>query len=323
MTRQATDLSRRRLLQAAPLALLAGCNRSTRMQIGVVPKGTSSIFWQSVRAGVDAAATKLDVDALWNGPPQETEFARQIQIVESMINRRVDGIVLSPTESTSLVGVVEQAMSQDIPVVIFDSAIATDNYVSFIATNNEEAGALAADTLSELIGGEGPIAVVKHVPGSASTTDRERGFENALATKHKGIEIAASDFCMSDRAKALQISEDMITGNPGLKAIFATSEAAAVGAARAVEGRDMKGKLRLVGFDASPSLQQDLRDGIIDALVVQDPYQIGYLGVEVIVRKLRGEEVEHTIYSPARVVTAAELDSPEVQKLLNPLDPAA
>ena len=294
------------------------CNRSDRTVIGVAPKGTSSIFWQAVHAGVIAAGEEYDVDILWNGPPQETEYARQIQIVESMINRRVDGIVLSPSESTALVGVVERAGELGIPVTVFDSGIDTDNYVCFVATDNVGAGRLAAETLNDMLGGKGKIAMVKHVPGSASTGNREIGFHAALEEEYTGLEIVNEQYCMSDRTRALSITEDMLTAHPELDALFCSSEAATVGASQAVRAREMAGKVKIMGFDASPTLQKNLREGIIDALIVQDPYNMGYRGVETVVQKLRGETPPKKIDSSARVVRAADIDTPEVQRLLNP-----
>jgi len=309
---------RQALIALGGLGQFAACNRSDRTIIGVAPKGTSSIFWQSVHAGALAAGEQYDVDILWNGPPREIEYARQIQIVESMINRQVDGIVISPSESTALVGVVERAYALGIPVTVFDSGIDTENYVCFVATDNVGAGHLAAKTLSEMIGGVGKIAMLKHVPGSASTGNREVGFHAALDETYTGLEIVNEQYCMSDRTKALAIAEDMLTAHPELDAIFCSSEAATVGASQAVKAREMAGKIKLLGFDASPTLQQNLRDGIIDALIVQDPYNMGFKGVETVVQKLRGESPPKKIDSPTRVITAADLDSPEVQRLLNP-----
>jgi len=300
-------------------AAQAGCRRSTRRVIGVAPKGTSSIFWQSVQAGVNAAGTEFDVEILWNGPPNETEYARQIQIVEAMINRGVDGIVLSPTQSTALVAVVERAAGLGIPVTIFDSGIGTDRYVSYVATNNHAAGALGADTVAELLGAKGQVAMVRHAPGSDSTDSREQGFQERLTQQYPDLAIVAEQYCMSDRARALAVSENMLNANPGLQAFFCSSEAATIGAAQVVRARNLLGKLRLVGFDASSTLQQDLKEGVIDALVVQDPFQIGYMGVKTVVQQLNGETPPKQIEMPARVVRAADLADPDVQKLLNPV----
>ena len=213
---------------------------------------------------------------------------------------------------------VERAGELGIPVTVFDSGIDTDNYVCFVATDNVGAGRLAAETLNDMLGGKGKIAMVKHVPGSASTGNREIGFHAALEEEYTGLEIVNEQYCMSDRTRALSITEDMLTAHPELDALFCSSEAATVGASQAVRAREMAGKVKIMGFDASPTLQKNLREGIIDALIVQDPYNMGYRGVETVVQKLRGETPPKKIDSPARVVRAADIDTPEVQRLLNP-----
>ena len=248
-----------------------------------------------------AAGRDFDVEILWNGPARDTDFARQIQIVDAMINRRVDAIVLGPTEKTALVRVVERAMADGIPVTIIDSGIETDNYVSYIATDNTAAGHMAADTL-----------------GSASTDEREDAFKESVAQKYQRIEIVAEQYCMSDRSRALAVAEDILTAHPDLDGMFASGEAAAIGAARAIRTRGLAGRVKMVGFDASPTLQDELKNGVIDALVVQDPFRIGYLGVETTMQKLSGETPAKIIHSPARGITAGDLADPEVQKLLNP-----
>ena len=311
-------MDRRNFLIGLVTALSTSCNRSTKIIIGVSPKGVNSIFWQSVHAGVMAAGRKYDVEILWNGPPRETEYARQIQIVESMINQRVSGIAISPSDQTALVGVVERASAAGIPVTVFDSGIDTDNYVSFVATDNYTAGKTAAEILSDLLSGKGNIAVVKHIPGSDSTMKRERGFEDALKDKFTGVKIVNQQFCMTDRARAMAVTEDMMTAHPELDGIFCSSEAASVGAARAVRTRNMVGKIKLVGFDSGPTLEKNLRDGVIDALIVQDPFNMGFLGVETIIQKLAGKVPPKHIDSPTHVIRAKDLNDPEVRRLLNP-----
>lgn len=299
-------------------ALLGGCSRKGKLVIGVVPKGQAHIFWQTVHAGAVAAGREAGAEIRWNGPSVETEFSRQVQIVESMINGRVDGIVLAPTDKVALVSVVERAVREKIPVTIFDSAIDTESYVSFVATNNYAAGQMAAHRVGAVLSGKGAVAMLMNMPGSASTLEREKGFEDALAKDFPGIRIVARQFGMSDRAKSLGVAEDLLTAHSDLNAIFASNEPGSVGAAQALKSRQLAGKVKLVGFDSSPTLVDDLKAGVIDSLVVQDPFNIGYTAVKTIVAKLRGETPAHKIDSPARVLAAADLDQPEVKQLLHP-----
>ena len=311
-------MKRAGLLALLLAVLLTGCARQGKLVIGVIPKGQAHIFWQTVHAGAAAAAQELGVEIRWNGPAMENEFARQVQIVESMINGRVSGIVLAPTDQTALVSVVERAAREKIPVSIFDSAISTDNYVSFVATNNYGGGEMGARRVGALLGGKGTVAMLMNMPGSASTLEREKGFEEILAKEFPDIKIAARQFGMSDRAKSLAVAEDFLTAHSGLNAIFASNEPGSVGASQALKSRQLSGKIKLVGFDSSPTLIDDLKAGVIDALIVQDPFTIGHEAVKTVVQKLRGETPPKKIDLPARLVTAADLEKPEIQQLLHP-----
>ena len=313
----------RRLLLGLCIALLApawvACrDANAKRRIGVVPKAVAHVFWQTVHAGAVAAGREADIEIEWIGPPQETDFSRQIEIVDSMINSRMDGIVLAPTEATALVRSVERAAEQGIPLTIFDSGVNTENYVSYVSTNNYQAGVLGARKLAELIGNEGKIVMVKMVPGSSSTMEREKGFEDTLAREFPEIEIADARYCMSDRAKALEVSENMLTAHTDLDAIFASAEPATVGAAKAVRSRQLADQVLLVGFDFSDTIEQDLTDGVTDAVVVQDPFQIGYTAVQTIVKALNGETPEKRIETPIHVLTADDLARPEIDELLHP-----
>ena len=174
-------LARRSLLLATVFGSLiaaASCQRqSTKKVVGVVPKGTNHIFWQTVHAGALAAADEFDLEIIWNAPQLEVDTSRQISIVENLIARRVDGIVLAPVEEDALVGVVERAVSEGIPVSIFDSGIKTDKIISYVATNNYDAGVMAARRMGKILGGKGKVGVIGFMPGSASTMDREGRFQ--------------------------------------------------------------------------------------------------------------------------------------------------
>jgi ribose transport system substrate-binding protein len=304
---------------AAAAALPTGCNKGPkRRQIAVIPKGTSHVFWISVQSGALAAGREFDVDILWNGPAAETEFSRQVQILDSMIARRVDGIAIAAGERKALVPGVDRAVAAGIPVVVFDSGLESDTYMTFLATNNNEGGALAARELARRINNAGPVALLMHTPGSQSTMDREQGFEETIQKEFPNIKIAARQYGQSDRAKARAVAENFLAGNPNLKGIFASSEPSAVGAALAIKARGLEDKVVLIGFDASETQIEDLRNGAIDALVVQDPVKMGHDAVQLIVDKLNGKTPPKRIDLSARVVRKEDLDSPEIRKLLAP-----
>jgi ribose transport system substrate-binding protein len=304
-------------LFAAALTTVA-CNRQQQTRIAVIPKGTAHVFWQSVHAGAVAAGREFKAEILWDGPPNETDYSRQLEILDSMLNRHVNGVVVAAADRTILNGSLDRAEREKIPVVVFDSGVDSTNYVSFVATNNFEAGKLGARKLAELLQGKGTVAMIQNAPGSASTMDRERGFKEALTKEFPGIHLVAEQYSMSNRAKAMSAAENILTSHPDLNGIFASSEPSSVGTSQAVKSRSLQGKLKFVGFDSSDGLIEDLNAGVIDALVVQDPFKMGFEAVRAVTRKLAGKTPEKRIDLSAVVITKADLDKPEIKILLHP-----
>lgn len=308
------------LLLCGLLALTA-CQRDRKKEIAVIPKSTSSLFYLPVHAGANAAGKEYNLDILWSGPPVETDYSRQIAIVDSMIARHVDGLAIAASERNALNQSLERAAAEDIPVTIFDSGVDSQKYMTFIATDNVEAGRMAGRKMGELLGGKGTVALILHAPGSYSTMDRENGFKEVIAKNFPGIKIVAEQFSGGDRAKAMQVTEDILTAHGDLNGMFASSEPCAVGAAQALKARGLAGKVKVVGFDVSEGLIQDLKAGVFSALVVQDPYKMGYEAVRTLADKLGGKTSPKQIDLSATVVTAADLGKPDIHKLLYPPQP--
>jgi ribose transport system substrate-binding protein len=310
-------MRRRDFAVMAGASLLGACTSKGKRLIGVVPKGSAHIFWQSVHAGsVKAARETQDVEIVWNGPPQETDFNQQIQIVDSMINRGVSAIVLAPIDKKSMVGVVERAVAAKIPVVIFDSGIDTDKFVSQVATDNYHAGEIGADRVAKLLDGQGNIAMVMVQPGAASTMAREQGFKDRIAKVHLGIRIVDERYGWADFSKSLAVSENILTAHPEVQALFASNESSTVGAAQALKAR--KSKVKLVGFDSSPQLIEDMKAGVIDSLVIQNPFKMGYEATLAAINHMDGKPVTRINNLAPKLIELANLNTPEVQEQLNP-----
>ena len=293
-----------------------GGSGGSKRVIAVIPKGVAHFFWQSVHAGAEAAAKESNVEVVWKGPAQETDYSGQINIVEDAINRRVDGIVLAPTHRDSLVPVVERAQRDGIPVAIFDSGIGTDKYVSYVATDNRQGGAQAAERLASKLGGKGRVAILGVKAGSVSTDEREQGFQETIKQKYPGIEIVAFQYGESDRARSLDRAADILTAHPDLDGFFASNESSTVGAVQAIKQKGLAGKVVLVGFDSSPNLVEDLKAGAIDSLVLQNPYKMGYEAVRAMVAKLDGQTPPRVVDTGVKLLTKENLDTPEMQQLL-------
>ena len=294
------------------------CQQRTKKLIAVVPKATSHLFFVSVHAGVVAAERDFGVEVLWNGPNDETDYSRQIQIVDSMVARHVDALALSATERTALVAPVKRAMDAGIPVSIFDSGLDVKGYVTFVATDNYGAGQTAARKLAELVHNKGKVAMLMQKPGGISTGDRERGFDDVMAKEFPAIRIVARQYGMADPAKSRNAAEDILTAHPDLDGVFASAEANSIGAVQAIRARSLSGKIKLITFDSSDIHIAAIKDGTIDVMLVQDPYRIGYEAVRSLVMKLNGQTPTQQMDLPAHLIRKQDLDQPEVQALLFP-----
>jgi ribose transport system substrate-binding protein len=314
----------------AGLILSTGCNKksdentassgatSTNAQynIAVIPKGTTHIYWQSVKAGADAAAKEFNCNIFWNGPERETDRERQIQIVEDFIVQKVDGVVLAPLDKDALVPSVDKLAGLKIPCAIIDSGIGTSNYVTFAATDNYQGGVLAARRMGEILGGKGNLLVLKYVPGSASTTDRENGFIDTIGKEFPNMKIVDSKYGQDTVETALQAAEDMLTRNKDVQGFYACNAPTAVGALQALQSQN-RPEIKMVGFDAEKALIDGLKAGQIDALIVQNPFKMGYEGVKAVVMAIQGKPVEKKIDTGVAVVTKDSLDKPDIKALLN------
>ena len=288
----------RYLILVGMMLFLAGCRASEKKVVGVVPKGANHIFWQTVHAGAIKAAKEENLQVEWNAPTLEIDSSRQIAIVESMVNRRLAGIALAPVDRKALVGVVERAASAGIPIAIFDSDIDTDKRITYIATDNREGGRKAARLLAELLLGEGEVAVISFMPGSAATMEREEGFREELAKHFPKVKVVQTAYGMADRAKARAATENIMAAHPNLRGLFADNESSSAGAVLALKSRG-NAQVRMVAFDSNDELVSDVQDRYIDGLVIQKPFQMGYESVKAIARKLGGQPVVSRIDLPA------------------------
>src|SRR5215467_7903876 len=310
--------------------IISACSRGAtnsqpgRMTIAVIPKGTSHVFWQSVHAGAQKAATELGIDVVWRGPLREDDRDSQVSEVEGFVSRGISGIVLAPLDETALVTPVSNATRNKIPVVIFDSGLKGDDYVSFVATDNLKGGRLAGEHIAKVLNGKGKVAMLRYAEGSNSTSLREQGFLDTMK-ENPGIEVVSSNqYAGTDVEGAYKKSEGLLSrfkssdGSQGIDGVFCPNESTTVGMLRALEDNGRAGKVRFVGFDSSGILVKGLREGHIDGLVLQDPVNMGYLGVKTIAAHIRGEQVDKRIDTGVTFVTRENLDEPAVKDLVQP-----
>jgi ribose transport system substrate-binding protein len=297
----------------------SGPGASERLTIAVIPKGTTHEFWKSIHAGAARAARELGVEIIWKGPQKEDDRAQQITVVEDFVTRGVDGIVLAPLDDRALMRPVRDAVRGGIPVVIIDSALQGEDHASYVATDNYQGGVLAARRLGTLLGGQGRIFLIRYQEGSASTVQREAGFYDTVTREFPGLVLLVQDqYAGATTETAYQLAENLISRFPDVDGVFTPNESSTFGTLRALQESRLAGKVVFVGFDSSPKLVQGLRDGHLHGLVLQNPVQMGYLGVRTIVAHIRGQAVEKVIDTGVTLATLENMDRPEIQALLAP-----
>ena len=239
--------------------------------------------------------------------------------METFLAQGVDGIVLAPLDDRALAPVVRDARARKIPVTIIDSALDSQDYVSFIATDNERAGALAAERLGTLLGGAGDVLVLRYAEGSASTVAREAGFLKTLVEKYPELRIVSSNrYGGATTESAYAASENLLSTYASVQGIFCPNESTTFGMLRALDAAGRSSRIRFVGFDASQKLVEALGQGKIDGLVVQNPFRMGELGVHAIIDAIAGRSVEPRVDTGATMVTRDNMSEPPIKILLAP-----
>ncbi|MCT8516770.1 ABC transporter substrate-binding protein [Glaesserella parasuis] len=298
--------------------LFAGSAWAKSDEIAVIVKSANSTFWQNVRKGAETAGADLGgkYKVTFQGPESETAIDAQVNMVDNAVNRGVAGIVLAASDPVALVPAVRKAYESGIPVVLIDSGLNSDGkyYQSFLATDNRAAGKLAAEKLLAKVKG-GKVAVMSFTQGAASAIERTGGFIDEVKSK-ADYKIVGTYYSNSEMVTALNQTEDVLGSNPDIAAIFGANEPTAVGMARAVKQKGFAGKIVAVGFDGNSDLQNFVRDGTLDGIVVQSSYQMGYKGVDTIGKLIKGEKVEKVIDTGVVYVTKENIDSEEAKAVL-------
>jgi ribose transport system substrate-binding protein len=304
-----------------------GGNRSASpgtLTIAVIPKGTSHIFWQSIHAGANQAAKEAGAEIIWRGPLREDDRDSQVSEVEGFVTRGVSGIVLAPLDEAALAGPVADAKARNIPVVIFDSGLKGEDYVSFVATDNVKGGVLGGERLAEAMKGAGKVILLRYAEGHDSTAKREEGFLNAMKA-HPKIEVVSSNqYVGADVEGAYKRAESILStykkpdGSLGVDGIFTPNESSTFATLRVLQDNGWAGKVHFVGFDSSENMVKALHDRTLDGLVVQDPVKMGYLAVKTMVAHIKGQQVERRIDTGVHVATPDNMDQPDMKALLHP-----
>ncbi len=294
-----------------------------KIRLAVIPKGTTHVFWKSVHAGAEKAAKELgNVTIIWKGPLLEDDRDGQISVVEDFIVKQVEGIILAPLDSQALIDPVLHAVEENIPVVVFDSALGDEKpLVSYVATDNRHGGQIAAQAIAKAMGGKGNVILLRYNPGSESTEQREEGFLETIKNEFPDIKVISSDQYAGTTpeeslAKATEVLDkyrDKVNG------IFAVCEPNANGTLAALRELDLAGKVKFIAFDPSEALIDGLKKNHVQGIVLQDPVTMGYEAVKAMVAHLKGEPVEKRLKTGEYVATPENMDEEKIHELLHPI----
>ncbi|MFL5990724.1 MAG: ABC transporter substrate-binding protein [Rubrobacteraceae bacterium] len=329
------------LLAASLAVLLAACGAQVResgggggsqgggggkganapVRLAVVPKAIGFDFWEQVRLGAECAAKKASgqVDVQWDGVTSETDVSGQVNLLQNFITQGVDGLVYAATDAKVLSKVTQSAKQQGITVVNIDSGTEPQPPdVPVFATDNVVAAEQVPDLIADELGKEGgEVAFIPFQQGTLTNEQREEGFKKGLK-QHPELKLVAEQSSQSNQNVALQVTEDILTAHPNLDAIFAANEPGVLGAAEAVRQDGKAGDIVIIGWDASSEEVQGVDDGVISALVVQNPFKMGYDGTNAAVKIIREGAKVQSEDTGSTIVTKDNLNVPKVQSLLNP-----
>lgn len=294
------------------------------IHLAFIPKGMENTYWKSVKKGIDAAQKEAQADGInltvdWQGPPNESDRASQIQLVETYVAQKLDGIILCPMDDKALVAPSDKARHAGIPLVIVDSPLDYNDIVAFVGTDNRSAGVLAATELAQELDDKGNVILMRFLAGSASTTGREEGFLDEMKKNHPGIKILSSDnYAGDDAAKALAKGADLLNTYKGqVDGVFTPNEPSTNGMLKALENAGLAGKVKFVGFNGDKTNMDGMNNGEIGAIVLQYPYQMGYLGVKAMLAHLAGQNVPANVDTGTVVLRKDNQTDPAVKALLD------
>lgn len=284
--------------------------------IPVISKGFQHQFWQAVKSGAEKAATDLNVDITFEGPESETMVDKQIEMLQTALDKKPAAICLAALDSKAVIPLLEKAKAAGIPVVGFDSGVDSDIPVTTAATDNIAAAGLAADKMAELIGGEGEVAVIVHDQTSRTGIDRRDGFVNRIAEKYPNIKVVDIQYGGGDHLKSTDLAKTIIQANPNLKGFFGANEGSIIGVLNAVKELGKENQLVVIGYDAGKQQMDAVRSGVEAGAITQNPVGIGYKCVESAVKAIKGETLDKVTDTGFFWYDKTNIDAEEIKPLL-------
>jgi ribose transport system substrate-binding protein len=287
------------------------------MQIALVSKGFQHQFWQAVNQGAEEQAEELGVSITFDGPAAETEVETQLQMLQAAIDRQPDAIGYAALDPEACVQLLDAADQAGIPVVEFDAACNSDVPLTICKTDSLGAGALAAEHMAELIGGQGKVAIVAHSQINQTGVERRDGFVQKIEQDFPNIDIVDIQYGDGDHLKSADIAKAQLAANPDLAGLYGTNEGSAIGVVNAINELGLQpGELTVVGFDSGQAQIEAIKNGLMAGAITQDPIGIGRCTVDSAVKAVNGEELPEAIDTGSFWYDQTNIDSEEIQPKL-------
>ena len=293
-------------------------HKEKKYHVIFIPKiiDVKSDFWILLTEGVELAAAENNIAVTIVGPESEDDYEYQNELIEWAIEQRPDAILLCPSNYTRTTEYARKINNRGIPLVLIDSALDEDIGQALIATDNVRLGEIEGKFMKQFVRADSKIAIIGHVQNSSTAIQREAGVRKGLAEfEDKIVEVV---FCDSDYDKAYDLMEELMEKYPDIDLVAGLNEYSAIGAARAIKDNSKKGQIKVVGIDSSLEEIQLLEEGIFEGIVIQNPFKMGYMGMETTARILKGEKVLKNIDSGCELITKDSVYTEENQKLLFP-----
>ena len=287
---------------------ITSASASSSKSLALIQGTKSDDFYVTMGCGATAEAKKLGYTMNVQGP---TDFSapEQIPIVDSITAQHPAAVLIAPTDVQALIAPMKAMKKAGIHVVQVDTAVNGGGSIAVasVTSNNTLGGQKAAIALAGLIGNKGTVVVMNEQPGVSTTDARVAGFIGEMKSAYKNIKVLSTQYVGDSPTKAAQTIDSLLAANPGLNGVFATNVLVADGVDTGLSNAGKKGKVKIVGYDADPAQLSDLKKGVVQALIAQEPYLEGVDGVQQAVNSLTGKTVTKTIQTPLVEITLKNL----------------
>lgn len=314
------------VLAVAGLLILAGCSSANKEAateevaavpyVAIISKGFQHQFWLAVKLGAEQAAAANNVTMTYEGPENESQVDKQLEQLQAALAKKPAAICFAALDSKAANALLEQAKTEGIPIIGFDSGVDSDIPVTTAATDSVASAALAADKMVALIGGSGQVAIVAHDQTSRTGIDRVKGFTDQIKSKYPNVKIVDTQYGGGDQLKSTDITKAIITAYPKIKGIFGANEGSAIGVLNAVKELKKVGKIVVIGYDSGKTQKDAIRDGSMAGAITQDPIGIGTKCIEAAVKAIAGETLPKLIDTGFHWYDKTNIDDPTIAAVL-------